>query len=215
MNAQCCGTCRRLLRAALLLIVALVATGGTTSPATDSDPDVLARVEHYLEGLRSFQARFSQINPDGSVATGTISVERPGRMRVDYDPPSKVLLVATDWRLVFYDGSIRQVNTIPLSQTPLAFLLAEDIDLAKAVRVTEVRETADTLDVRVVRAEAPDQGSLTLHFSTRPFELRSWTVIDPQGLATQVVLEDLRTNLAFDRELFHWRDPAIFGLPDD
>jgi len=189
-------------------------TDSVTGPA-DGRAAVLARVENYLGSIRSLEARFVQINPDGGTVSGTIHLQRPGRMRVDYDPPSKVLLVATDWRLVFYDGSIRQVNTIPLSQTPLAFLLAEEIRLSGEVEVTAVREGSDSLDVRVVRADAPDQGSLTLHFATRPFELRSWTVVDPQGLETRVVLEEVRTNLPLDGELFHWRDPKIFGLPDE
>lgn len=202
-----------------LLAAALIACGlATATPAhatVGSPARTLARVESYLESLQSLEARFAQINPDGSLVTGTILVQRPGRMRVDYDPPSKVLLIATDWRLVFYDGSIQQVNTIPLSETPLAFLLAEDIKLSGEVQVTNVRESADVVEVQVVRADAPDQGSVTLHFATHPFELRSWTVVDPQGLATQVVLQELRTNLPLDDELFHWRDPAIFGLPEN
>jgi outer membrane lipoprotein-sorting protein len=184
------------------------------SAASDARAEVLARVERYLESIRSLKARFVQINPDGGMVSGTIYLQRPGRMRVDYDPPSKVLLVATDWRLIFYDGSIQQVNTIPLAQTPLAVLLAETVRLSGEVEVTEVREGAETLEIRVVRAGAPDQGSLTLHFATKPLELRSWTVVDAQGLATRVVLEEVKTNLPLDRDLFHWRDPTIFGLPD-
>lgn len=194
----------------------LAAQPASPAPGAPSDAraEVLARVERYLETIRSLKARFVQINPDGSAVSGTIYLKRPGRMRVDYDPPSKVLLVATDWRLIFYDGSIQQVNTIPLAQTPLAVLLAEHIRLSGEVEVTEVREGSESLDVRVVRAAAPDQGSLTLHFATRPLELRSWTVVDAQGLETRVVLEEVTTNLPLDSELFHWRDPTIFGLPD-
>lgn len=200
---------------AAALLIPLAAEARAATPPTPDRRAVLERVERYLEGIHSLEARFVQINPDGGSVSGTIWVRRPGRMRVDYDPPSKVLLIATDWRLVFYDGSIRQVNTIPLSRTPLAFLLAEDIELDGEVEVAELRETADAVELRVVRADAPDQGSVTLHFARRPFELRSWTVVDPQGLETHVLLEEVRTNIPLDGELFHWRDPKIFGFPDD
>ena len=60
-------------------------------------------------------------------------------MRFDYDPPSKILLVAPgDWRLIFYDGSIQQVNVIPIGETPLGFLLSQDVKLDGDVTVQSV-----------------------------------------------------------------------------
>ena len=188
---------------------------GAPAARADAHADVIAQVERYLDGIRSLEARFVQINPNGDVVSGTLYLQRPGRMRVEYDPPSKVLLIATDWRLIFFDGSIRQVNTIPLAQTPLAFLLADRIQLAGEVQVTAVREGPDSLDVEVVRASEANQGRLTLHFATQPFALRSWTVIDAQGLETRVVLSEMRLNPTLDLALFHWRDPQIFGRPED
>ncbi len=176
---------------------------------------LIGRIEAYLDGLENLEARFTQIGPDGQLATGTFYLSRPGKLRIDYDPPSKLLLLATDWRLIFYDGSIQQVTTIPLAQTPLGFLLAEKIRLEGEVTVRELRRNAGEIAVTVARSDAPDQGSVTLVFAEQPLELRRWTVIDPQGLATRVILEDMRTDVAFDPALFHWRDPRIFGFPED
>jgi len=136
-------------------------------------------------------------------------------MRFDYDPPSKVLLVATDWRLIFWDGSINQENVIPISKTPLGYLLGDKVQLGDAYEVTHVDQRPAETDVTVIGKGAPDQGSVTLTFSTQPMQLRRWSVVDPQGLTTRVILSDLKTGQPLDPELFRWHEPSIMGPPKD
>ena len=176
---------------------------------------VVADVERYLNGIDTLEARFSQIAPNGELTTGKVYIQRPGRLRFDYDPPSQIRLVAPgDWRLVFYDGSIEQVNVIPISQTPLGILLDSEIALDADVEVTGIERTGGEVALTLVRKDAADQGSVTLVFGEQPLALRRWSVIDAQGLATHILLEDVETGGALDPELFRWRDPEIFGLPD-
>ncbi|HRY27507.1 MAG TPA: outer-membrane lipoprotein carrier protein LolA, partial [Geminicoccaceae bacterium] len=140
---------------------------------------------------------------------------RPGRLRFDYDPPSRIRLIAPgDWRLVFYDASIGQVNVIPISQTPLGILLDDEVRLDGDVEVTNVREQAGELAVTVIRKGEADQGSVTLVFAKSPLALRRWSVVDAQGLVTHIVLQDVETGGKLDSELFRWRDPQTYGLPD-
>ena len=204
-----------LLHLSALAGLGLLGRVGGARALVPSRGELLSAVTDYLEGLRYLEARFSQIGPYGDLATGTVYLWRPGRLRIEYDPPSEVLLLATDWRLIFYDGSIDQVTTIPLAQTPLGFLLEEKVDLEKEVEVRDLRAGEDEITLTVVRRQAPDQGSVTLVFARRPMELRRWTVVDPQGLATRVILEGIRTDVPIDPDLFHWRDPRIFGPPSD
>lgn len=174
-------------------------------------------VEAYLNGITTLAADFRQSAADGAVTTGKLFIDRTrGAMRFDYDPPSKLLLVAPgDWRLIFYDGSIQQVNVIPLSETPLGFLLEEEVRLEGEVAVQTVRETGTEVDLTLLRTEAPDQGRVVLTMARRPIELRRWSVIDAQGLTTRIELMNLRTGLELDRDLFVWRDPKLFGFPSD
>lgn len=179
---------------------------------------VVDRVEAYLDAITTLAADFRQTAPDGSLSTGKLFIDRPrAGMRFDYDPPSKVLLVAPgDWRLVFYDGSIQQVNVIPLAETPLGFLLQERVRLSGGITVGGVREAGDAVEVALSRTGAPDQGRVVLALAARPtLALRSWTVTDAQGLTTSLALENVRTGLPLDRSLFVWRDPKLFGWPED
>jgi outer membrane lipoprotein-sorting protein len=203
-------------RAVLAVGVALFAMA-TMSPArpAQAQASVVADVERYLNGIDTLEARFSQIAPNGGLATGKVYIQRPGRLRFDYDPPSRIRLIAPgDWRLIFYDASIQQVNVIPIRQTPLGILLDSEISLADGIAVTGVERTADEIAVTLVREEAADQGSVTLVFGEHPLALRRWSVVDPQGLRTHILLEDVETGGRIDPELFRWREPAIYGLPD-
>lgn len=180
-----------------------------------AQPSVVADVERYLNGIDTLEAKFSQIAPNGELATGKVYIQRPGRLRFDYDPPSRIRLVAPgDWRLVFYDASIQQVNVIPISQTPLGILLDSEIALDADVEVTGIERAGEEVALTLVRKDAEDQGSVTLVFGEQPLVLRRWSVVDPQGLVTHILLEDVETGGALDPELFRWRDPKIFGLPE-
>ena len=103
---------------------------------TAQDRTDLARVEVYLNGLRTLKAQFLQVAPDGGLSRGTAWLERPGHMRFQYDPPAPFLLVANHGLLMFHDSSLRQTSTIPLNRTPLGMLLADRATLSGDVTVT-------------------------------------------------------------------------------
>jgi outer membrane lipoprotein-sorting protein len=169
--------------------------------------DDIARIESYLNDLESVRADFVQINPDGRTVSGEFYYARPDKMRLDYDPPSEILIVANGWSLVYHDRRLQQVNYLYTSQTPLGFLLADEVRLSGDVSVTSVDRRAGELLVTLVQTDEPAEGAITLAFSEQPLELRRWTVVDPQGNVTHVVLEDMQTNVDLDRQLFRFRDP--------
>ncbi|MFW5833519.1 MAG: LolA family protein [Pseudomonadota bacterium] len=162
----------------------------------------IGRVERYLNGIETLRAGFTQIAPDGALATGRLYLHRPGRMRFEYDPPEHLLMVATDWRVVMQDTRTLQTNTVPVSRTPLAPLLEETVRLSDAVTVRDVGKVNDELYLTLYKTDEPGLGELELVFGQRPIELRRWRVLDAQGKITQILLEDLETNVRLERDLF-------------
>lgn len=170
----------------------------------------LARVEDYLNDLTTFKADFVQINPDGGTVTGEMYYQRPDKMRLDYNPPSDILIVSDGWTIVYYDRRLEQISHLFINSTPLGFLLADNIRLSGDVTVTDVERSAGELRVTLVQTDEPNQGSIQLSFAEDPMELRRWTVVDAQGQATQIVLERPQSGLALDRELFRFRNPQFY-----
>ena len=170
----------------------------------------IARVEDYLNDLATLKADFVQINPDGGKVTGELYYQRPDKMRLDYDPPSDILIVSDGWTIVYYDRRLEQVSHLFINSTPLGFLLSDEIRLSGDVTVTDVVRSAGELHVTLVQTDEPNQGSIQLSFTEDPLELRRWTVLDAQGQATHVVLDRPETGLPLDRELFRFRNPKFY-----
>ncbi len=170
----------------------------------------IARIEGYLNGLTTLKADFVQINPDGGTVTGELYYQRPDKMRLDYHPPSDILIISDGWQIVYYDRRLEQVSHLFINSTPLGFLLSDEIRLSGDVTVTDVERSAGELHVTLVQTDEPNQGSIQLSFAEDPLELRRWTLIDAQGQATHVVLEQPETGLALNRELFRFRNPKFY-----
>ena len=169
-----------LLAATALLPFSLTARAAPGLALTAEDQTDISRIEAYLNGLKSLKAHFLQVTQDGAVSEGTAWLERPGRMRFQYDPPAPFLLIASHGVLTFHDSALQQTTNIGLGRTPLGILLAADVKLSGAVTVTGLQRLPGQLQVTVVRTDNPGDGSLTLIFADPPLTLRLWTVVDAQ-----------------------------------
>lgn len=197
----------RPLRAAVLLLIGLclpVLATAAPRPADlgEQDSADLARVEAYLNGIDTLRARFLQVSSDGGYAEGDLYIDRPGNMRIDYDPPVPVIVVASGSWLIYLDTKLEQVTHIPVGSTPAGILLHETVKLSGDVTVTAFERQADALRVTLVRTKDPAEGSLTLVFSDRPLVLRKWSVIDAQGVETSVSLMETHFGETLKSDLF-------------
>jgi outer membrane lipoprotein-sorting protein len=196
-----------LLSATALLFPGVLARSAPAAPRSAQDQADIARVESYLNGLKSLKAHFMQVAQDGGISEGTAWLERPGRMRFQYDPPSPFLLIAAHGVLTFHDSALQQTSNIGLNRTPLGILLADKVDLSGAVTVTNIQRLPGQLQVTVVRTDSPGDGSLTLIFADQPLTLRQWTVVDPQRRETHVTLYNAQLGGSFDPQLFEQISP--------
>jgi outer membrane lipoprotein-sorting protein len=179
---------------------------GAAAQASPQDQADLARIEAYLNGIRSLRAHFAQIAPGGAISQGTVLMQRPGKMRFQYDPPSPFLLVANYGILYFHDSQLQQTTNIPLSRTPLGILLADRTALSGDVTVTKFSRLPGQLQVTLVRAASPGEGALTLFFADNPLALRQWIVVDQQGKQTQVTFTGMEVGVSVDAKLFEYHD---------
>jgi outer membrane lipoprotein-sorting protein len=203
---------RTFLVAALLpLLAAGRAHAATAQPAplTAQDHADIARIEAYLNGLHTLKARFLQVAPNGATSDGTTWLERPGRMRFQYDKPSPLLLVAGHGLFVFYDRELHQTTNLPLGSTPLGLLLRDHLTLSGDVTVTGIARQPGEIEVTLERTNSPDDGSLTLVFADNPLALREWAVVDAQHQETRVTLYDVEEGGKFDSDMFTFIDPKI------
>lgn len=181
----------------------------TVTPAEAAKPDTatIDRVEAYLNGIRSLEAGFIQRAPDGAVAEGRLSLERPGRLRFDYGDDVPLLVVSDGTTLSFVDYDVKQVTRWPIMDTPLGILVAKETELGDEFMVTTSEETGGLLRVTVQDPKRLDEGYITLIFERAPLILRAWDAVDAQGMVTRVTLVNAEPNVALDDALFTFKDP--------
>ncbi len=177
------------------------------------DQDDLKRVQAYLDGIKTLQSRFQQFSQDGGLASGTIYLQRPGKMRIVYDDPVPVLIVCTADTVYYWDKKLDQLSQIGVRDTPAWFLLRPDIRLTGDVTVTGLQRSPGVLRIAMTETKQPDLGSLTLVLSEQPLELRQWTVVDAQQKPITVTLEDPHYGVQLSPMLFVWNDQRTAPRP--
>lgn len=209
------GIVRRLVVAASLVFAASVphdadAVIARTLKLTKQDIADLVRIEAHLNDITTMSSRFLQVSSDGSYAEGQIYLSRPGRMRIEYDPPVPILIIADGANMIYVDKEMEQATAVLLGLTPAELILRENLSLGSdEVLVTGFQRTPGVIRVSLVKADDPLEGQLTLTFSDRPLELRKWTVTDGQGVKTTVSLLGSRFGVVLDKALFDYEMPSI------
>ncbi|WP_419760041.1 LolA family protein [Acidisoma sp.] len=181
----------------------------TAPPRTPQDQADIAAIEQHLNSIHTMQARFLQVDNNGNTIGGNVWMQRPGRMRFEYDPPDRMLLVAGHGLLVYYDPAVRQTTNLFLSSTPLGLLLQDNLKLAGPVTVTGIARATGQIQITLVRTSNPSGGTITLIFATDPLTLRSWVIRDAQGRSTQISLYDMKFGGTFPQSMFTFVGPQF------
>ena len=179
-----------------------VATAATPLELSNRDKADVKRVEKYLNELITLKSKFLQATSTGEFSEGTFYLSRPGKMRIEYDPPAKLLIVADGTWLIYHDIELDQITHLPLGTTTANILLKKKIKLGSSnLKISKVERAPGIIGVTVIPADE-DTGQLTLVFSDKPLKLKKWVVIDPQGITTSVSLLSSQRNISFDEKLF-------------
>jgi outer membrane lipoprotein-sorting protein len=186
-------------------------SGKSNHPATDPSTfdakqrALVNRVSAYLTSVQVLTGNFVQIGPDGRRATGHLFIQKPGKVRFEYDPPSPIEIIADGNQVVVADRKLNTQDPYPLSQTPLRFLLADHIDLLQDTNVVGI--TADDTYVSVLieeRQALVGTNRLLLMFDSKDYKLKQWTVTDVQGFDTTIAVSNLDTSKKPDPNLFRF-----------
>jgi len=180
--------------------------------AQENPPEII-KAENYLRNLDTLKARFVQVDNSGGQMTGTFYLDRPGRLRFEYDQVED-FIVADGMLIYYYDAQLGEQSNAPIGQTLADFLLREDLYLnGTEIAVTDVYRDGGQISINLVQRADPDAGSLRLVFQEEPYSLKMWRVVDPQGFITKVYLEDIQTGIDLPRDLFAYIDPAHGSVP--
>ena len=163
----------------------------------------LSQIENYLNNMHSLKANFVQMASNGTTSEGSILIEKPNKIRLEYAPPTSVIIVGNGDYIVFNDQELDQVTNIDYDDIPATMILADKIKFNDNIlKITDFYKDSGTTSVTLEHSNSNDIGPITLVFSNSPFELKQWKIVDPQSVEVTLSLYDMSKNIELDDNLF-------------
>ncbi len=185
---------RKIISAALFAVTALNAYAAV-------DARLVSQAEGYLNSITGLSGEFIQTS-NGVSQQGMFSMLRPGRVRLDYKN-MPIQLISDGRDLYFFDKSLDQITTVPLTSTPAGILVRKNIDLKNAdITVSQTTDMGKTFALKMHLRDQEGVGNMTVVFDASPVKLNSWTVVDATGNETRVAFRDLETKTNFGKDYF-------------
>lgn len=194
--------------------IVTAATAPVTSVRGDPLPNktVVERANAYFTNLSTLVADFTQVGGDGRRQGGTLYLQRPGKVRFEYDAPATLEVIADGRSVAVRDRKLATQDLYSIAQTPLKFLLREQVNLGQDIAITGI--TNDGSSVRINLEDRSTLGGtsrITLTFDSQVETLNQWRIVDPQGFQTVVVLNRMERGRRIDPDLFKIQYEAILG----
>ena len=185
------------------IILAAALSAATALPAL-AERIPLSDLSSYINGIRRAQAEFTQISDDGAIATGTLYMHRPGRMRFEYAGDEQLLVIAGGGQVAIFDGRANTApEQYPLRRTPLNLILARNVDLSRSGMIIAHEDDGTSTRVVAQDPDDPEIGQIEMVFTDDPIELRQWIITDANGYETTVILSDMQEGISTPSRYFN------------
>tara|TARA_B100001027_G_scaffold216307_1_gene192296 strand:- start:1618 stop:2205 length:588 start_codon:yes stop_codon:yes gene_type:complete len=171
------------------------------NPINSFSNEEIFKAEKWLNNITSMTADFIQVSSDGGSAEGKIFIKKNHGFRFEYSPPSPLLIVGRGNWVIVQDLIDNTSNNYPLYQTPFSRFLSDNVSLSPEGFQTLSRTKNGILEIKVVSNEE-NGGFLQLDFSTNPFQLRRWIIIDQIGTEIAVTLQNHKFNIDLPASTF-------------
>ena len=163
--------------------------------------DTAQKIADHFAGVATMSGEFVQFGPRGEQTGGKFYIQRPGKIRFNYEPPSGYKVISDGKSVVIDNSKLNTMDLYPLSKTPLKLLLDERIDLSGR-RVKSVKEEDDLTTIQLADRQIFGNSTITMMFDPKSYDLRQWTITDPQGKDTTVMIFNVKQGVKIDQDLF-------------
>ena len=203
-NSNVSGLCRRAFLGMALLAAGAVAAPGfgpVPAHAQTAASETAQKIADHFANVRTMTGEFVQFGPRGEQTGGKFYIQRPGKIRFNYEGSSGFKVVSDGQSVVLDNKKMNTMDLYPLSKTPLKLLLDERIDLS-GNKVRSVKEEDDLTTIQLADRSVFGNSRITMMFDPKSYDLRQWTITDAQGKDTTVMIFNVRQGVKIDQDLF-------------
>jgi outer membrane lipoprotein-sorting protein len=185
------------------LVFALTIAAGLAAPAAQAASPAAQKIATHFSSVQTMTGDFVQFGPKGEQTGGKFFIERPGKIRFNYEKPSPIRVVADGKSVVINNKKLDTWDIYSLSKTPLKLLLSENIDLSDG-KVKNVKEEDDLTTIVLGDKSIFGDSKISMMFDPKSSDLRQWTITDAKGLDTTVMIFNVKQGEKID--------PAVFKI---
>ncbi|CDX30587.1 conserved hypothetical protein [Mesorhizobium sp. SOD10] len=164
-------------------------------------PPAAQKIADHFSSVKSMSGEFVQFGPKGEQTGGKFFLERPGKIRFNYDGSSNFRVISDGKSVVILNKKLNTSDLYPLSKTPLKLLLDDRIDLSGG-RVKAVKEEDDLTTIKLSDKSVFGNATITMMFDPKTYELRQWTITDAQGKDTTVMIFNVKEGVSIPADTF-------------
>lgn len=74
----------------------------------------IQQIESYLNNIKTLKASFVQTASNGNTSEGKLYIEKPNKIRMEYDAPVNVLIVGDGDYIVYNDKDLDQITLLTM-----------------------------------------------------------------------------------------------------
>lgn len=167
----------------------------------DAASGTAQKIADHFSSVKTMSGEFVQFGPRGEQTGGKFYIQRPGKIRFNYEPPSAYRVISDGTSVAIDNRKLNTMDVYPLSKTPLKLLLDDRINLSGS-QVKSVKEEDDLTTIQLADKRIFGNSKITMMFDPSTYELRQWTITDAQGKDTTVMVFNVRQGVAIDNSLF-------------
>jgi outer membrane lipoprotein-sorting protein len=183
------------------LVFALTIVVGVAEPAAQAASASAQKIATHFSSVQTMTGDFVQFGPKGEQTGGKFFIERPGKIRFNYEKPSPIRVVADGKSVVINNKKLDTWDIYSLNKTPLKLLLSENIDLTDG-KVKNVKEEDDLTTIVLGDKSIFGDSKISMMFDPKSNDLRQWTITDAKGLDTTVMIFNVKQGEKIDPKLF-------------
>ena len=199
-----------MLRRSLLALIAVTAALPVTRALAEGEPrkltqdetDLINAISAHNSTIGTMTGKFLQVDTQGQRIEGTFYLQRPGKIRFRYAPPSHQEILSIGQGFYVIDREEKTQYAYPQDKVPLRQFLEDKIDLLNAGLVA-INQSANYVELTLQDDTPIGTVKVALVFDKQSQDLVQWVLTNPDGTDLTFSIYDVQKGVDIPKSYFY------------
>ena len=167
------------------------------------------KIINYLSSFNTLKSNFIQVNSNGDILTGSVSLSRPGKFRVEYNEIS-MLIISDGSKVAVINKDIKNISFYGLKYLPVSMILFKDISLNN-IHLLKSKNLENRIEITFSTSSNKGDEKIHITFEKQPLIMKKWAIDHLNNNKTEIMFNNLLLDNQIDLKLFdiEREDPRI------